>query len=212
MNLFYKTPYLLRVLYPGLIWKMPTNDHSIFLTFDDGPIPEVTDWVLHTLSQFNAKATFFCVGDNIRKYPEIFKRTIQAGHSIGNHTYSHLNGWNIGHREYIQDVKQASGEMARQGVHTRLFRPPYGKTTPKQRLDLLEMSSVIMWDVLSWDYERTTNPQRAVKSMASASEKGSIVLFHDSHKSFKKTQQILPSYMKIMADKGFKFLSIPMNE
>jgi peptidoglycan-N-acetylglucosamine deacetylase len=212
LNLFYKTPYLVRVFYPGLLWKVPMSQNKIYLTFDDGPIPEVTDWVLDTLKSYKAKATFFCVGDNIRKHPEIFKRTIAEGHSIGNHTYSHLNGWNIGDREYLQDVRQAQAEIEKMGVVTHLFRPPYGKTTLKQRTALTPAYQMIMWDVLSWDYERTTHAKSAVKSMVAASESGSIVLFHDSHKSFKKTKVMLPAYMKSMSDKGYEFVALPMHD
>ena len=146
-----KTPFLLRWLYPDLVWKKPSAN-TIYITFDDGPIPEVTPFVLNALADYDAKATFFCIGDNVRKYPEIYQEVIKAGHSIGNHTFNHLNGWNTDDEKYLENI----GECA-EYVKSDLFRPPYGKIKKSQIRKLKTRHpdiKVIMWDVLSGDFDQ----------------------------------------------------------
>ncbi len=141
-------PNIVTKMFPSLIWKMNETEKLIYLTFDDGPIPETTEWILDTLKQFNAKATFFCVGDNVRKYPDLFNKILNYGHLVGNHTYNHLNGWNTSIEEYIDNIEKAA-----KLIKSELFRPPRGMIRIKQAQKLLEKYKIVLWNVLSVDYD-----------------------------------------------------------
>ena len=143
-----KTPKFIQELFPNFTWKVPSEDKVIYLTFDDGPIPDVTPWVLEQLAQYNAKATFFCVGDNIEKHPEVFEQVRAAGHSIGNHSFNHLNGWSSDNIPYFHNIRHCANL-----TKTILFRPPYGKLRPRQTQFLLRHYRIVMWDVLSGDFD-----------------------------------------------------------
>ena len=175
-------------------------EKKIYLTFDDGPVPIVTPWVLTLLKQSNIKATFFCVGANVTKNPEIYKQIIEAGHSVGNHTFNHLNGWNSDTNKYIENVKQCS-----EVVHSSLFRPPYGKLKKSQISNLKSQYSFIMWDVLSGDYDIATTPEKCLQNVTEQVRNGSIILFHDSVKAQQKMEYALPRFIEFAKEKGYEF-------
>tara|TARA_A100000171_G_scaffold50821_1_gene63225 strand:- start:5 stop:625 length:621 start_codon:yes stop_codon:yes gene_type:complete len=202
--LLHKTPIFARWLYPSLVWKQTSNEKIIYLTFDDGPIPEVTPWVLKTLSEFEAKATFFCVGENINKHPDIFKEVLSKGHSVGNHTYHHVKGWETDNTEYLKDFLKCEEELQKYGKGGRLFRPPYGKITSKQ-IKQLSSRKIIMWDVLSGDFSKEISAETVLKKSIQYSKSGSIIVFHDSLKAFDSLQYALPRYLDHFQSKGFTF-------
>ena len=200
-----KTPFLLRWLYPDLVWKKPSAT-TIYITFDDGPIPEVTPFVLNALADYDAKATFFCIGDNVRKYPEIYQEVIKAGHSIGNHTFNHLNGWNTDDEKYLENI----GECA-EYVKSDLFRPPYGKIKKSQIRKLKTRHpdiKVIMWDVLSGDFDQNLSSENCLENVLRTTAPGSIIVFHDSLKAFDRMKYVLPKALDYWSDKGFVFKNL----
>lgn len=171
-------PSFIKKIYPSLTWKVNTKNKEIFLTFDDGPIPEVTSSVLELLSKFDAKASFFCLGKNIQNNPELFRKIIAEGHSIGNHTYNHKNGWKNTTAEFLQDVSSFE-----QVYKSKLFRPPYGRMKTSQIKMLKNRYNIIMWSVLSQDYDDTISPEKCARIACSKWENGSIIVFHDSIKA-----------------------------
>ena len=196
-------PNILTRMFPSLVWKVDETQKTIYLTFDDGPIPETTEWILKTLQQFNAKATFFCVGDNVRKYPELFQQILDEGHLVGNHTYNHLNGWNTSVDEYIENVEKAA-----KLIKSNLFRPPRGMIRIDQAQKLLEKYHIVMWNVLSVDYDKDVSPQQCLKNVTSNAKAGSIVVFHDSLKAQKNMQYALPKTLEYYAEKGYLFAKL----
>lgn len=195
-----RTPNFLRTLFPGFLWKFDPQQKDIYLTFDDGPIPEVTPWVLDQLKHFNAKATFFCVGENIKKHPEVFTQLVSEGHSIGSHTFNHLNGWYTENKQYFKNVM----EGARQ-AKSKLFRPPYGKIKPSQAYFLNRHYTIVMWDVLSGDFDPEISAERVLDNVTKNSSNGSIVVFHDSKKTFEKLQFVLPKALEFFKRQGYQF-------
>jgi peptidoglycan-N-acetylglucosamine deacetylase len=204
-----RTPFFLPWLYPALVWRMPASEKNIYLTFDDGPVAGPTDFVLETLKQFNVQATFFCIGDNVRKYPLVFNSIIAGGHAVGNHTYHHLNGWKTDSDEYLKDVSSCSHEIGKHDVPVRLFRPPYGRITRKQ-ITALNNYHVIMWDVLTKDYKSLQSPEVCLKNATRATRQGSIVVFHDSFKAEKNIRYVLPRYIEYFLQQGFAFKPISL--
>ena len=194
---------LMRKLYSSAIWRVPTKEKYIFLTFDDGPIPEVTPWVFSTLKEYNAKATFFCVGANIEKHPEIFRQIISEGHSVGNHTCNHLNGWKTKTKDYLENIKRCKIVMG--NTHQQFFRPPYGKMKRSQFSTLNSQFSIIMWDVLSGDFDQTISEEKCLKNVLSKTREGSIVVFHDSLKAKKNLFFVLPKFLEHFSKEGFYF-------
>ncbi len=197
-----KTPFFLRWIYPELIWKKSVKD-AIYLTFDDGPIPVVTPFVLQCLAEFGAKGTFFCIGDNVRKHPEIYQEVIEAGHSIGNHTFNHLNGWSTDDEKYLENIDECA-----EYVKSDLFRPPYGKIKRSQikKLKIQHPEiKVIMWDVLSGDFDQNLSPEECLKNVLRTTVPGSIIVFHDSLKAFDRLKYVLPKALDYWTDKGFVF-------
>lgn len=183
---------------------MPTEEPVIYLTFDDGPVPEFTPFVLDTLAQFEAKATFFCVGDNIRKYPEVFAQVQAAGHQVGNHTVHHLNGWKTPNEEYFQEVNTCQAQLPESSL--RLFRPPYGAITPIQSMHLREMGyQIVMWDVLTGDFDAELSPEDCLENAIKYTRSGSIVVLHDSQKAFRNLSFVLPRYLAYFQRQGFRF-------
>lgn len=197
-----KTHRIIKWLFSNYIWSMPATEKKVYLTFDDGPIPEVTEWVLHQLSCYGAKATFFCIGDNIRKHPDIYHKVIAQHHAIGNHTFHHLKGWNTSGNTYTEDV--AICESLIQPYSSYLFRPPYGKITPKQSKQLRKKGyKIIMWDVLSRDFDTNITPERCLNNVLSHVTPGSIIVFHDSIKAFKNLEYALPRTLAFLKEKGY---------
>lgn len=208
--MIHRTPFFLPLLYPNLVWKIPTATNELFLTFDDGPVPGPTEFVLETLHSFNANATFFCIGDNVRKHPEVFQKIIRAGHTVGNHTFNHVKGWRTSVEDYLSNIKECETvlENAHQSGHAaKLFRPPYGRITRAQ-IKALPNYRIIMWDVLSMDYNRSLSPEQCLKKSISATRPGSIIVFHDSVKAEKNMTYVLPRYIEHFLAKGFSFKSL----
>jgi peptidoglycan-N-acetylglucosamine deacetylase len=195
-----RTPSVIQALFPGLLWRVPTTRKVLFLTFDDGPVPEVTPWVLDTLRHFGARATFFCVGDNIRKHPELYERIRAEGHATGNHTFNHLNGWKTELRRYLDNVERCA-----EAADTRLFRPPYGRLTRAQRLSLQDDYRIVMWDVLSGDFDAKVEPERCCRNVVSRAKPGSVIVFHDSVKAERNLRGALPGVLEHFAGLGYGF-------
>jgi peptidoglycan-N-acetylglucosamine deacetylase len=206
----HKTNAIMRLLYPQFVWRK-SKKNTIYLTFDDGPIPEVTEFVLAELKQYNAQATFFCIGDNIAKNSQIFSKIIEANHSIGNHTFNHLNGWKTEDKVYIENVRKfedvINSEIVnrKSSIRKSLFRPPYGRIKRSQAKVLLPDYEIIMWDVLTGDYSKEMNPERCLEKTLKYTEGGSIVLFHDSIKASRNMMYALPRVLEHFSEKGFLF-------
>lgn len=205
----HRTPAVLRWLYPGLLWRVVTHHKHLYLTFDDGPVPGPTEFVLDVLSSFNAKATFFCIGDNVGKHPQIYRKVIDAGHSIGNHTLHHVNGWDTGTQAYHNEVTACDRQMQLPESAPRLFRPPYGKITRPQIGALRTSHQIVMWDVLTRDYDKALTPEACCTGAIRATRPGSIVLFHDSLKAEKNMSYALPRFLAHFAEQGFEFKALP---
>ncbi len=201
----HKTNFLIRALYPNFVWRKPSDEKKIYLTFDDGPIPEVTEFVMETLEKYQAKATFFCIGDNISKNPSIFQQILKDGHSVGNHTFNHLRGWATEDVAYLENVVKCQTEIQKNGHHTKLFRPPYGRIKRKQANVLLSDYEIVMWDVLSGDFSQNLSPETVLKKTIKHTEAGSIVLFHDSIKANKRMSYALPRFLEHFSTQGFQF-------
>ena len=210
--IFHKTPGIVRWLYPQLTWKMPKEKiNTIYLTFDDGPIPGLTHFILDTLDQFDAKATFFCVGENLRKNKNIAERAISQGHVLANHTFNHLNGWKTNDKEYLKNVERCQDELDELGQHAKILRPPYGKISRKQIDTLKKDYQIIMWDVLSGDYSSKITPDTCLHQTVKATRNGSIVLFHDNLKAEANVKYALPAFIRHFHELGYQFKSICMN-
>ena len=207
-----KTPWLLKKIYPGCVWDIPAHDNVLYLTFDDGPHPEATPFVLDELKKYNAKATFFCIGKNVVEHPEIYKRILLEGHRTGNHSYNHLNGWKVDDKKYIDDVMEA-----RKFIDSDIFRPPYGRITKFQNRLLTSRESerkqlfkIIMWNVLSADFDLSITPEKCASNVIRNSKTGSIIVFHDSQKAFSKLRFALPSVLKHFGEKNYRFEAIKL--
>ncbi|PKP10948.1 MAG: polysaccharide deacetylase family protein [Bacteroidetes bacterium HGW-Bacteroidetes-4] len=200
MNI-HQPPNWLRKIYFSFHWKINNQAKELYLTFDDGPTPEVTEWVLNELATYGAKATFFCIGRNVERHPAIYKNILEQGHAVGNHTYSHLNGWHTWNNEYIDDIRLASDF-----IKSKLFRPPYGRIRQKQIRSLKKAGyKLFMWDVLSEDYNQTLSPEQSLNYVLQYTEKGSIIVFHDSVKASKNLYAVLPQVLKHFTEQGFTF-------
>ncbi|SEB97123.1 Peptidoglycan/xylan/chitin deacetylase, PgdA/CDA1 family [Tenacibaculum sp. MAR_2009_124] len=208
---FIKTPRIIKILFSRYTWCFSSRKNEIYLTFDDGPIPEVTKFVLNELEKHKAKATFFCIGDNIRKYPFIFEKIIKNGHSVGNHTFNHLNGWKTPSESYLKNTLKTEALIHKtQGKkNIKLFRPPYGKIKHSQASQLLKKGyKIIMWDVLSADFDKTTTKEQCAQNVLQKVKNGSIIVFHDSIKAKEKLYYALPIVLAELSKKGYSFKGI----
>jgi peptidoglycan/xylan/chitin deacetylase (PgdA/CDA1 family) len=187
-----------------LIWRINTQNKEVFLTFDDGPHPEITPWVLAQLKQFNAKATFFLVGQNAERYPEVVKQITSQGHHIGNHTFNHLKGWNTKNFTYFKNTLQCEKYF-----ESTLFRPPHGQITPDQHRVLSKKHRIIMWSFLTRDYNKSVSPQYIVNSVTDNTQAGEVIVFHDSEKAAANLMASLPAILKNLTRNGFTFSAIP---
>jgi peptidoglycan/xylan/chitin deacetylase (PgdA/CDA1 family) len=241
-----------KFLYPSLLWNLPKTGNTLYLTFDDGPIPEVTPWVLALLKEYHAKATFFCIGENILKHPEVFDQILAEGHNVGNHSFNHLNGWKTPISTYIENVEKAEAiifekresrnwrqessdrnqDLRTESIEARgekqdfriesiekrketkdknikLFRPPYGKITPKQIKTLQRQGfKIVMWEVISGDFDMKLSPENCLNNVLKNSKPGSIVVFHDSIKASANLKEVLPKVLEYFHQKGFEFKAI----
>src|SRR5690606_21831518 len=197
-------PRFIQRLYPERIWAFPHSKDSVYLTFDDGPIPEVTPWVLDELKKYNAKATFFCIGENVKKHPDIFQRILTEGHSVGNHTFNHLNGAKTETLAYIENVERCheaiNSEVKIQ--NSKLFRPPYGKITSKQAKILQQKGfKIVMWDIISYDYDANVSEEKCLQNVLKNIKPGSVIVFHDSLKAEKNLRYVLPKVLGFIGEK-----------
>ena len=201
---FVKAPFLLKKIYPkNLIWNKPSQD-SVYLTFDDGPHPFATPFVLDQLSKYNAKATFFCIGKNIVEHPEIYHNILAGGHKAGNHTHTHLSGWKANTQSYLDNIQNAA-----QFINSKLFRPPYGRIRGSQADQILKQGyKIIMWDVLCGDFDETISAEKCWENIALNIEPGSIVVFHDSTKAWERMRYALPKTLAFCVKKGWKMESL----
>lgn len=207
----HKTPWWLRLFYPRLSWAGDSH-HSdnpcLYLTFDDGPIPEVTPWVLRVLEEFGAKATFFCVGDNVEKHPAVFKEIIEKGHKVANHTFHHVNGWKKDAAGYLEEVEACQEAMQVHGQPAPFFRPPYGKISREQIRGLLPKYKIVMWDVLSADYDNELQPDKCLSASVKSTRPGTIIVFHDSLKARRNLEFVLPRYLSHFQSLGYCFKTL----
>ncbi len=199
---FFYTPRWLQALQPQYTWRVKNTSQTLFLTFDDGPIPEITPFVLDTLAEFQAKATFFCVGDNIRKHPDIFEMLDKQGHTVGNHTFNHLNGWRTEDASYLANISDCEACLP---ADSRLFRPPYGKIKQTQLKNIQDRYKIVMWDVLTYDFDAKLTPEACLQKTQKHTREGSIIVFHDSLKASRNLRYVLPRYLEWAGKQGYKF-------
>lgn len=206
MLYFVKTPNWLQSIFPAMVWKMSALEKKIYLTFDDGPHPKHTSFVLDELKKYNAKATFFCIGNNVRLYPDVYKRIIDEGHSVGNHTFNHLKGRKTNDTVYINDIADAA-----KYIDSNLFRPPFGSVKKFQARLLQTMTKpykIIMWTVLSGDFDNNNTKETCLENVLFKTNNGDIVVFHDSEKAAEKMRYALPAFLNKFTNKGYLFEKI----
>ena len=202
-----KTPKLIQRLFPKYIWKKASLTKTIYLTFDDGPTPKITQWTLDILKKYNAKATFFCIGDNIKKYPELLKSVYNDGHTIGNHTFNHLKGWRTDTNSYVKNTEKTQQLITSNSK--QLFRPPFGKIKRKQAKQLIKRGyKIVMWSVISYDWEVKVTPEQCLENVIKNSISGSIIVFHDSIKASKNMQYALPKVLEHFSSIGYQFKAL----
>ncbi len=199
-----RTPDFVQNLFPGFIWRRETTEKELFLTFDDGPVPDVTPWVLDQLLEYDAHASFFCVGENVKRYPEIYRRILDEGHTVGNHTHNHISGWTHDTQVYLDNVSACS-EL----VDSNLFRPPYGRLGRKHaRMLIAQRYRIVMWDVLSGDFDRDIDPEQCYYNVIDNARSGSIIVFHDSVKAQHNLKWALPKVLDYYTGQGYQLLPL----
>ena len=206
-----KVPKIIKLLFFNQVWDIPNSENTIYLTFDDGPTPEITERVLEILDKHHIKATFFCIGDNVRKHPEIVQKILSKQHSVGNHTYSHLKGWKTPTKTYINNTEACRMKLNSQFTiqNSQIFRPPYGKITPWQSFKLRKLGyKIIMWDVLSKDYDTSISAEKCYENVIQNVSSGSIIVFHDSNKAKVNILNSLEKTIETLKSKGFNFEKI----
>ena len=208
MFYFVRTPWWLRRLYSRMVWRMPANEKVLYLTFDDGPHPEATPFVLAELGKYGAKGTFFCIGKNVEANPAIYRQVLLEGHRVGNHTHDHLNGWKVGDQRYLENIREAAKR-----IDSDLFRPPYGRIGTLQAAVLRAAPfhyRIIMWDVLSADFDPALTGDECAQKVIRSARPGSVVVFHDSEKAFPRMSEALPKVLKEFSSRGYRFESIAL--
>lgn len=204
-----KTKSFIKRLFSNYVWDLPNTQNKIYLTFDDGPTPEITEWVLEELKKHNVKATFFCIGNNIQKHPELFQKVINEGHVIGNHTYDHMNGWKTETKTYLENIRLCEKQIQKsliENLQSKIFRPPYGKIKTAQAKIVRRLGyKIIMWDVLSADFDQTITPEKCLENVISNVKSGSVIVFHDSIKASHNLKYALPETLIFLKEKGFLF-------
>ena len=215
MFYFIKTPAILRRIYKSCTWRLRPATPTVYLTFDDGPHPKATPFILDQLKKYNAHATFFCIGKNVAEYPDIYERILVEGNRVGNHTHHHLNGWKTDTKTYVEDVLEA-----RQYIDSDLFRPPYGKITPFQINRLKNMGAagalsgkgfrIIMWDVLSGDFDPELSPGDCLQNVLFKTGSGAIIVFHDSEKAWERMSYVLPRALEHFTRQGYKMEALDL--
>lgn len=208
MKYLVKTPWIVKKLWPSYTWAVETKEKIIYLSFDDGPHPVATPFVLDELKKYNAKATFFCIGKNVIAYPDIYKRVLEEDHAVGNHTQHHLNGWKSEDKVYLEDIAEAS-----KYIDSRLFRPPYGRIKRFQAKNIQHAMKqadpkIIMWSVLSGDFDTALSKEKCLENVILNAEPGSIIIFHDSEKALPLLQYALPLFLSLFSKKGYRFQKI----
>jgi peptidoglycan/xylan/chitin deacetylase (PgdA/CDA1 family) len=201
-----RTPWWVKKIYSGLVWQMPVKEKVLYLSFDDGPHPEITPFVLDELKRYNARATFFCIGKNVKEYPQIYRRVLMEGHRVGNHTQNHLNGWKVDDKRYLEDIRDAA-----RLIDSNLFRPPYGRIGAFQSRLLRGAPlnyTIVMWEVLSGDFDRELNAAACARNVIRHARPGSIVVFHDSEKAFDRMKEALPRVLEHFSGLGYRFEAI----
>ena len=198
--MFVKTPSIAKYLYPSLVWKKNTEQKKIWITFDDGPDKKVTPFLINLLAKFNIKATFFIVGSQAKKHPELVKLIINNGHKIGNHSFSHLSGYSTKNNKYLQDVEQA-----KKYIDSDIFRPPYGKITPSQIKSVKKDFKIIMWDIMSWDFKENISSNKILRNVMDNVESGSIILFHNNLKSYNNLKKSLKIILEKLKEQEYQF-------
>lgn len=196
----------MKVIYPNIVWDKRSKEKVLYLTFDDGPTPEITERVLDTLDMYQAKATFFCLGRNVERHPGVYDEILKRQHAVGNHTYSHLKGWKTKNQEYYRDI-----ELAGQIIDSKLFRPPYGQIKRSQIRHLKNKYEITMWDVMSHDYEQRVSKERSLNAVLKYAKSGSIIVFHDSVKAYEKLSFILPELLEEFSSNGFTFKELRLD-
>ena len=202
-----RLPGFFTSLFKDVVWRLDETDKVVYLTFDDGPIPEITPWVLELLEKEDVKATFFCVGENVQKYPEVYHQILKGGHSVGNHTFNHLQGLDSNDHDFFRNIEKA-GEY----IDSDLFRPPHGWLKYTQYKFLKNKFRIIMWDLISCDYNRRIKPEKVLKNVTDFVRPGSILTFHDSVKAKNNLMKALPLSIKWMKEQGYRFEAIPFNK
>lgn len=197
--MYINPPKFLKKLFPSFIWSIDNEKDGVYLTFDDGPRPEVTPWILDQLDRHNAKATFFCIGKNVEMFPELYNEILRRGHAVGNHSYSHVKGWGMDTGLYVRDIDTASDL-----IHSNLFRPPYARIGPNQASVLSERYKIVMWNVVSRDYSRRVSEKQCVKNVLPHLKPGAIIVFHDSIKSSRNLWHTLPVVLDEIDLRGYK--------
>jgi peptidoglycan/xylan/chitin deacetylase (PgdA/CDA1 family) len=195
-----RAPEIYRALYPGSHWRFNTDKKVVYLTFDDGPVPEITPWVLELLDKYNIKASFFCVGDNVRKYPDIYQQILERGHLTGNHTFHHLQGLKVTSKTYLKDVLEAE-----ERIESKFFRPPHGHLRLPQFFNLRKHYDVIMWDVVTRDYSCLMTPEQVFENVKKYTRNGSVIVFHDSLRAGDKMKYALPKSIEWLLEQGYQF-------
>jgi peptidoglycan/xylan/chitin deacetylase (PgdA/CDA1 family) len=202
----FKPPKFLLNLFPALVWDVPARERGdVFLTFDDGPTPGITEWILDELARHGAKATFFCLGRNVEAHPELYRRILAEGHAVGNHTYGHAKGWRENSAGYVADVEHASDFIS--GM---LFRPPYGRISPAQARLVGLRYRIVMWNIISRDYNRRLSPEKCLDNVIRHVREGDIVVFHDSHKAFRNMSYALPRVLDYLDANGMRSKAIEL--
>jgi peptidoglycan/xylan/chitin deacetylase (PgdA/CDA1 family) len=203
MFYFAKNPRFFKTLWPLRVWSIDTGEKNIYLTFDDGPHPVATPFVLDVLKQYNALGTFFCIGKNVQQHTDIYQRIIMEGHAIGNHTQNHLNGWKTSNELYLADIAEAG-----KNIDSKLFRPPYGRMRSSQAKQVSKDASIIMWTVLSGDFDTGISVNKCLDNVIRNTKQGSIVVFHDSEKAFPLLKEVLPRVVDHFSQQGYLFKKI----